>query len=411
MLGEHNKNIQATDGIKELNSARGRDSGEMDLHHVAEEESDALCKGITKMMEESNGDQVEEGHTIIRRKSTLIFDDEQDDARTNNGYETKYNVDTKGTTFDEKSLPESDESSQEDENVNSSQMKDLEPSAISDTMSAGNDRKSHNKKVSVRPSKNTEKMVMVDITWDQGGEKVYVTGTFTNWRKMIGLVPIPDKPGKLHIRLKLNPGTHKFRFVVDNELRYSDSLPTATDEVGNFVNYLEVSAPEPKEISSLSQRPSFKDLSEQEKKMKLQSCIALNIRTEPDDLGGGFSRYYDEEPSKPRQEYIHKIPAVFIEPKSMDEYYHVLSRNKNKNDMAWLTPPQLPPHLDNVILNAYRNQPEGNDEDNGGTLPIPNHAILNHLATTSIKNHTLSVAQTIRYKQKYVSQVYYSPIQ
>lgn len=72
---------------------------------------------------------------------------------------------------------------------------------------------------------------------------MYVTGSFTGWRKMIGLVPVPGQPGLMHVKLQLPPGTHRFRFIVDNELRFSDYLPTATDQMGNFVNYMEVTAP------------------------------------------------------------------------------------------------------------------------------------------------------------------------
>ena len=50
--------------------------------------------------------------------------------------------------------------------------------------------------------------------------KVYVTGSFTGWRKMIGLVKQPDD--NFMITLGLPVGTHRFRFVVDNELRFSD---------------------------------------------------------------------------------------------------------------------------------------------------------------------------------------------
>ena len=62
--------------------------------------------------------------------------------------------------------------------------------------------------------------VPVDIKWVQGGQKVYVTGSFTGWRKMIGLVKQPDN--NFLITLGLPVGTHRFRFVVDNELRFSD---------------------------------------------------------------------------------------------------------------------------------------------------------------------------------------------
>lgn len=41
--------------------------------------------------------------------------------------------------------------------------------------------------------------------------------------------------------INLPPGTHRLKFQVDGEYRCSDELPTATDSVGNLVNYVEVS--------------------------------------------------------------------------------------------------------------------------------------------------------------------------
>ena len=277
-------------------------------------------------------------------------------------------------------------------------------------------------------------MVPVDIVWQQGGSKAYVTGSFTGWRKMIGLVPVPGRPGLLHVKLQLPPGTHRFRFIVDNELRFSDYLPTATDQMGNFVNYLEVIAPSPQqqqqqqanrpiEEGGYSSRdgttshdyPRSQDSSNKKKKtvpMSARSRIAMEIEQEPDDMGDGYSRYYDETLLKPSLEYTQDIPAVFTDPTVMEQYYLTLDQQQNNHqNMAWLTPPQLPPHLENVILNSYSNSQSENNENNSGALPIPNHVILNHLATSSIKHNTLCVASIVRYKQKYVTQILYAPLQ
>lgn len=234
-------------------------------------------------------------------------------------------------------------------------------------------------------------MVPVEITWKQGGDKVYVTGSFTGWRKMIGLVPVPGQPGVLHVKLQLPVGTHRFRFIVDNELRFSDYLPTATDQMGNFVNYLEVGR--------------------KEDRLSARSRIALEIENEPDEIGDGFTRFRTEQPSKPQVEYTQDIPAVFTDPSVMEQYYLTLDQQQhNHQNMAWLTPPSLPPHLEDVPLNSYSGM-RGDNENNSGALPIPNHVVLNHLATSSIKHNTLCVASIVRYKRKYVTQILYAPLQ
>jgi hypothetical protein len=38
--------------------------------------------------------------------------------------------------------------------------------------------------------------------------------------------------------------------------------------------------------------------------------------------------------------------------------------------------------------------------DDNGVLPSPNHSVVNHLATSAIRNGVLAVATTTRYKAK-----------
>ena len=143
--------------------------------------------------------------------------------------------------------------------------------------------------------------------------------------------------------------------------------------------------------------------------MSARSRIALEIEKEPDDMGDGYTRFHDETPAKPNLEYTQDIPAVFTDPNVMEQYYLTLDQQQNNHqNMAWLTPPQLPPHLENVILNSYSN---AQTDNTSGALPIPNHVILNHLATSSIKHNTLCVVSIVRYKQKYVTQILYTPLQ
>lgn len=269
--------------------------------------------------------------------------------------------------------------------------------------------------------------IPVDIKWVQGGEKVYVTGSFTGWRKMIGLVKQPD--GNFLITLGLPVGTHRFRFVIDNELRFSDFLPTATDQMGNFVNYIEVTpdhiyshlaeqqSQEESEQAQAQPQPDSQSVSRKSSmsRTNTRSDSMWRLTNDDDDMGNGYSRYHDEEsgdaasPFKKIDHYINDIPPIFTDPKVMEQYYVAIdkqSKVQNGQQQAWLHPPQIPPHLENVILNSFSAQ-----DNNSGALPIPNHVVLNHLATTSIKHNTLAVASVVRYKRKYLTQVLYAPLQ
>lgn len=198
-----------------------------------------------------------------------------------------------------------------------------------------------------------DKLIETVIEWKQGGQSVFVTGSFTGWKQMIPLRKFEDNV--FVVVLKLAPGTHRMRFVVDGELRCSDDMNTATDSMGNLVNYMEVSA---------------------------------------DSQIDGEEQVEDDE-SQPVHEYTRQIPEIFADPDTLDRF----------SSIEFTPPPQLPPHLDGVILNT-----NWTEKDNNSVLPIPNHVVLNHLATTSIKHNVLAVASVSRYRAKYITQILYSPI-
>jgi hypothetical protein len=74
-------------------------------------------------------------------------------------------------------------------------------------------------------------------------------------------------------------------------------------------------------------------------------------------------------------------------------------------------PPTLPRILDKVIVNAepkrrWEEQPNMGSApppaglDDNSILAVPNHVVLNHLTASAIKNGTLGVGTTTRYRKK-----------
>ncbi|CCF60017.1 hypothetical protein KAFR_0I02380 [Kazachstania africana CBS 2517] len=385
----------------------------------------ALTESLSQMNVDGAGELDPQSITGRQRsRSTLIFDDDDEISPYSNHHEHG-----SGDVSDSDNESTSSTSDRDSMNINGSDQEVEFKKEVQDQFHQV-DQPPVQQPSNTTTSSNT--MVPVDITWQQGGTKAYVTGSFTGWRKMIGLVPVPGQPGVFYVKLQLPPGTHRFRFIVDNELRFSDYLPTATDQMGNFVNYLEVIAPATEvtgapttttfgtwDSSAQSQQAQQQNLQQNEASIKVEnqplsarSRIALQIEREPDEMGDGFSRFHDEMPQKPQYDYTQDIPAVFTDPTVMEQYYLTLDQQQNNHqNMAWLTPPQLPPHLENVILNSYSNSQGESNENTSGALPIPNHVILNHLATSSIKHNTLCVASIVRYRQKYVTQILYAPLQ
>lgn len=269
--------------------------------------------------------------------------------------------------------------------------------------------------------------------------------------------------GLFSVVLKLPVGTHRMRFVVDNELRCSDMLPAATDSMGNLVNYIEVgmeldvdtdtdelmeplsrmssSANASRFINNdlgsggssgsggtsggnvLQQAQEWSHQQEQqrqdyqhqnqnqnqnqhqyqhpnESQLKIPQDGDYEMISNDDEEAaalndGGYERFHEQPPVDPVYKLSSIIPSVFTDPEVMEQF--VAS--------DFVTPPQLPPHLESVILNS-----NSNEKDNNSVLPIPNHVVLNHLVTTSIKHNVLAVASISRYSRKYVTQILYVPL-
>ncbi|CAO3600854.1 unnamed protein product [Absidia cylindrospora] len=221
------------------------------------------------------------------------------------------------------------------------------------------------------------------ITWSQGGDNVYVTGTFNGWKRKLKLV---KSTHDFNAVLDLPLGTHRLKFIVDDEWKCSNDLETATDLDGNLVNYIQVLAEDDIENDQL-------DL----------------LDNSSDDDGNGFistptdSKYTSVIP----QELLLLSEAVRddcgVGPGGMDPYQrkHILEWERNQPQ-----PPNLPPHLENVVLNSQT----VSDEDSS-VLPVPNHVTLNHMYACSIKDHVMALSTTTRYRHKYVTTVYYKPVQ
>ncbi|RIA96007.1 Carbohydrate-Binding Module Family 48 protein [Glomus cerebriforme] len=224
-----------------------------------------------------------------------------------------------------------------------------------------------------QPIKNAKvKGIPTIITWSQGGNNVFVTGTFNDWKYNVRL---SKSTSDFTTVIDLEPGTHKLKFIVDDEWKCSNDFSTATDPDGNLVNYLEVH--EDDDCNSIE-------------KESLDSSGFLS-NTPPGE-------YTDELPGY-LLAYAHSLSIAENSLKDSDDPF------EHRECMADEQPPTLPPHLEKVILNSSIVSKEDNS-----VLPVPNHVVLNHLYACSIRDGVMAVAGTTRYRKKYITTVYYKPV-
>ncbi|KAG4419754.1 hypothetical protein IFR04_007064 [Cadophora malorum] len=234
----------------------------------------------------------------------------------------------------------------------------------------------------------------------QGSEqKVYVTGTIFQWNKKYRLHAVPGQPDILRAIIHVKPGTHHIRFIVDGVMQCSKHIPTTVDFGNNLVNYIEVSADDIPQEAPATVQATGAPVSGGDTEAKEVPKDESKAPEEGDPQAPKTPR---TKPVLPPGRYSSQVPQYLVDLDKAEETsaYQYAAAAIEKLP----TPPSLPGFLGKPILNAATPM-----KDDNSVLTMPNHTVLNHLATSSIKNNVLAVSATTRYKRKYVTTIMYKP--
>nr|XP_033771707.1 5'-AMP-activated protein kinase subunit beta-2 isoform X1 [Geotrypetes seraphini]XP_033771708.1 5'-AMP-activated protein kinase subunit beta-2 isoform X1 [Geotrypetes seraphini]XP_033771709.1 5'-AMP-activated protein kinase subunit beta-2 isoform X1 [Geotrypetes seraphini] len=191
------------------------------------------------------------------------------------------------------------------------------------------------------------------IRWSEGGKEVFISGSFNNWSTKI---PLIKSHNDFVAVLDLPEGEHQYKFFVDGQWVHDPSEPVVTSQLGTINNLIQVKKSDFEVFDAL----------------KLDSLESSDTAR---DLSSSPPGLYGQEMSSFR----------------LEEHFK--------------SPPILPPHLLQVILNK-----DTNISCDPALLPEPNHVMLNHLYALSIKDGVMVLSATHRYKKKYVTTLLYKPI-
>jgi hypothetical protein len=204
-------------------------------------------------------------------------------------------------------------------------------------------------------------------------------------------------------------------FLVDGSLVASTHMPT-TVEYGNLlVNYIEIPVPTTEQPAEKPFRPTTPELkSTTTGTTPAVSNIALPARTASQKHRQAPKAPGQQEgtSSPPRQPAARKVQVIAKWTKDIPEYLALLDAPEGTARYARANavmdtqpqPPSLPMFLSKSILNGATPM-----KDDASVLIMPNHTVLNHLATSSIKQEVLATSATTRYKKKYVTTIMYRP--
>lgn len=184
--------------------------------------------------------------------------------------------------------------------------------------------------------------------------------------------------------LYLRPGTHHLKFIVDGDMRASDNLPTAVDFTNHLVNYVEV-GPEDEHPTSPASAPA-----------RVNPLQVLPEPASPEHVEDNIKEAAEREgPDEevPAGDFRPIIPPFLVDLDKEEEGPAYQQAASIIGDAP--APPSLPLLLGKSILNGTTPM-----KDDSSVLNYPNHTVLNHLATSSIKNGVLATSVTTRYKRK-----------
>ncbi len=185
-------------------------------------------------------------------------------------------------------------------------------------------------------------------------------------------------------------------FIVDNDMCTSDKLPTAVDYTNILVNYLEVSYDQvPTPAPTPGKEPT--DATTQAPARQIPAGVfppqVLPPTPELLPIKAPLPEPAKPKEPEPEKKYHQTIPRFLLDLDAPEESSRFARANAMTNHLP--TPPTLPGFLGKSILNGTTPM-----KDDSSVLIHPNHTVLNHLATSSIKDNILATSATTRYKQK-----------
>ena len=224
----------------------------------------------------------------------------------------------------------------------------------------------------------------------------------------------PSKnPDAYSTTINLLPGTHYLKFIIGGDMCTSDHLPTTVDYTNILVNYIEVSpddvpTPPPSEPVPI---PGKGEPAEPPKPEEIPpdlhppQVLPPQFQTPPAPTPAPAAPAPEQSTPKqmaetaapvekgPTKQYHSDIPRFLLDLDAPEESSRFHRANAVVSTLP--APPSLPGFLGKSILNGSTPM-----KDDSSVLNMPNHTVLNHLATSSIKANVLATSATTRYRKK-----------
>lgn len=133
---------------------------------------------------------------------------------------------------------------------------------------------------------NSKNLDNVEITfiWREGGNEVFVTGSFSDWKQWFRLEKIEEV---FIFKITLPKEKHFFKFVVDKHWVCSSLYETVFDDKGNLNNFVDLTTVPSKEKLIKSRKIKSRQLNHKDKKRSINSEMSQSSYSDskPDRSG------------------------------------------------------------------------------------------------------------------------------
>lgn len=225
-------------------------------------------------------------------------------------------------------------------------------------------------------------LIPTTFEWDNGGNSVYLTGSFCQWKQFFLMKK--DSSKNFVLNLNLPRGIHQYKFKVDGEWKYNPKFPICNDG-GNINNYLDTTN---LEITIKTNDEGI-------------TAISTNITENNND------------PSKASKKYsknLLKVNSELSQNQNQNEFFDKITtvpiHFKNTMNLDLIT------NQNNIGIKKYMSIKEKNVLSDNlsfkkiNTAPIEQ---INHLNSKNLENQSIICAVSSRFRYKFTTFVYYKP--
>jgi hypothetical protein len=221
-----------------------------------------------------------------------------------------------------------------------------------------------------------ENKISTKFEWRDGGNTVFLTGSFCNWGQQL-LMNLNNN--KFETFLDLPKGIYEYKFIVDGKWRFSKHFPTCNDGKGNINNIIDTT-------NYVTPKP-INDLSKNSKGNGVDSNIKLTQEKNDSDYNCVM----------PLKKDMHLDATT-----CPDNYREIFSFTK------------FPRFMNRDNRNILNQHVASNENTSFQPISIPSHVNLNHLTlkvnNEAMSNGVLATCSTHRVRNKFVTLIYFKPV-